>query len=642
MFPRLFEPGRIGALSLRNRLIKAPMGSGLATRDGCVTDGMIRFYRQFARGGAGLIIVENAHVDDKASKALPCQVSSSHDEHKSGLGRLAAAIKSCGAKACLQLGHAGRQKHVPLFPIKAPSRVPSEESRKAGVPDPVPLTVREIDEIVEAFGRAALRAKEAGFDVVEIVGCHGYLVSNFLSPLSNRRKDGYGGNLENRARFLLEVIGNMVDKVGKDYPLSVRLNASDYEEGGVTIEDTKKVAVAAEKAGACAIHVSGGGPGARDKVCSSMYAPPATHVWAAQEIKKLVDIPIIASGSITTPDLAERILQEGKADFISMGRPLLADPYLPQKAQEGRPEDIRPCIRCLQGCVARGRSRGFIQCAVNASLISEEEREFAPRGKPRKIAVVGGGPAGMEAARVAAQRGHNVTLFEKRKIGGALIEASVPQFKGEIRRLIDYFSVQLQRSGVTIIASEATRQTIEGGAFDAVIVATGAVHGVRETPEGNKRKKVLEALEVFRGAEIGKKVALVGGGKIGRDAALFLAEQGKSVTITTRGDDITRGMAPSERLGYLERLSKQDVQVRTGVRLVRVTPKGMVVEDGSGATSTIEADHVVFSSGLAPDRGLFDQLSRVPDLKVYAIGDCAEPRTIFDAIHEGFWTACLL
>jgi 2,4-dienoyl-CoA reductase-like NADH-dependent reductase (Old Yellow Enzyme family)/thioredoxin reductase len=638
MFPKLFEPGRIGRLFLNNRLIKAPMVTGLATRDGCVTDRMIRYYREVSRGGAALVIVENSHVDNEASKAIPCQLSSSHDEHKSGLSWLAATIKSNGANACLQLGHAGRRKHLRLPPIKAPSRVPSEESRKAGMPIPEEFTFEEIEEIIEAFGDAAVRAKQTGFDMVEIVGCHGYLVTNFLSPLANRRTDWYGGNLKNRMRFLLEVVDNIFRKVGKDFPLSIRLSGSDYEEGGITIEETKKVAVALEGAGVSTIHVSGGSSDTRHMVCASMYGPMATHVWAAEEINKVVNIPIIASGSITTPQLAETIVKQGKADFISLGRPLLADPYFPLKAQEGRPEDIRPCIRCLDGCITRGHAKGFINCTVNAALGKEEEFGGSPASKPRKVAIIGGGPAGMEAARVAALRGHQVTLFEKRKMGGVLIEASVPEFKADIRGLINYLSVQIKKAGVKIVNTEATSQMVKDGQFDAVIVATGATLSGHDVP-GIDKPRVVGVLDVFQGAKIGKSVAVIGGGRIGCDAALFLAEQEKKVTITTRGDDIARGMNHSERLSYFERLSKQSVEIRTGVHLEEVTDSGIIVGDRAGSRNAIEVDHVVLASGLTPNRELFDELSKISNLKVYAIGDCAEPRTIFDAIHEAYRTA---
>jgi 2,4-dienoyl-CoA reductase-like NADH-dependent reductase (Old Yellow Enzyme family)/thioredoxin reductase len=599
---------------------------------------MIRYYREVSRGGVGLVIVENSHVDNKASKSAICQLSSSNDEHKSGLTWLAFTIKSNGAKACLQLGHAGGQKFLRTPPIKAPSRVTSEEGYRAGISAPEELTFEEIREIVESFGDAALRAKQSGFDMIEILGCHGYLVTNFLSPRTNRRTDCYGGDLENRMRFLIEVIDNIFMKVGKDYPLSVRLNGTDYEKNSISIEETKKVALALEGIGVSTIHVSGGGHNTIHKLAAPMYGSLATNVWAAEELKKVVRIPIIASGSITTPQLAETILDQGKADFISLGRPLLADPYFPVKAQEGRLEDICPCIRCLDGCNVRGFAIGSLNCTVNATIGREDELRITPALRPRSIAVIGGGPAGMEAARVAALRGHQVTLFEKRKLGGILIEASTPEFKADIRRLIDYLSIQIKRTGVKIVDKEATCQMIKDGRFEAVIVATGATSSVYDVPGINK-PNVVSFLDIFQGAKTGENVIVVGGGKIGCDVTLFLAEQRKKVTVTTRGDDIARDMNRAERLAYFERLSTQNVEIRTGVHLEKVMDKGIIVGDKTGSKFEIKGDHVVLAPGLVPNRRLFDELDMIPNLKVYGVGDCVVPRTIYDAIHEGYWTA---
>jgi len=369
-----------------------------------------------------------------------------------------------------------------------------------------------------------------------------------------------------------------------------------------------------------------------------MYWPLAYNVWIAEEIKKVVSIPIIASGSITSPELAERILEEGKGDFIGLGRPLLADPYFPLKAQEGRPEDIRPCIRCLEGCLDRGLFSGSINCTVNVAVGKEDEFRITPSAKPKKVAVVGGGPAGMEAATIAALRGHDVTLFEKRKLGGMLLEASVPEFKADIRSLISYLATQVKKSGVKTIEAEATSQSIKDGNFDAVIVATGGTPNIPDVP-GIDKSSVITAIEVMGGAKTGKNVIMVGGGLAGCDVALFLAERGKKVTIVEMEDEIARGWSDSPRLAFFERLSKQDVEVRTGVHLEEVTDSGITVHDKQAVKSEIKGDTVVIATGFKPNLRLFDELAQLPKLEVYAIGDCAEPRMIFDAIHEGHWMA---
>jgi pyruvate/2-oxoglutarate dehydrogenase complex dihydrolipoamide dehydrogenase (E3) component len=275
---------------------------------------------------------------------------------------------------------------------------------------------------------------------------------------------------------------------------------------------------------------------------------------------------------------------------------------------------------------------------VNAAVCREEEFKITLTAKPKRVAVVGGGPGGLETARVAALRGHEITLFEKRKLGGALIEASVPEFKADLRKLVDYLSTQMRKLGVKVVNQEATSQTIKNGKFDAVVLAMGATPWTPDIP-GTNKAHVIQALDVFRGAKTGDSVIVVGGGMIARDAALFLAEQGKKVMITTRRGSISRDMNIAERLGYLERLSKQKMEIRTETQLEEVTDTGLAMRDKEGRRVEIKADTVVLAAGLRPNRGLFDELSQVPNLDVYAIGDCDEPRMIYDAMHEGFETA---
>jgi 2,4-dienoyl-CoA reductase-like NADH-dependent reductase (Old Yellow Enzyme family) len=438
-FPRLFEPGRIGSLALKNRIIKAPQHTGLANPDGSVTDRMLRYYRDVAQGGAAMIIVEYAWVDNDASQASPCQLGIARMEHIPGLSLIADTIRANGAVPAIQISHAGRQRFILQQP-KAASDVPWPEITAAGCPIPVPMTVDEIKEVVKAFGQAAKRAQTAGFDMVEIHACHGYLISNFFSPYSNKRTDWYGGPLENRMRLPLEVVKEIKAQVGPDYPVCVRLSGTDYEPGGHTIEDTIELSKRLEARGVAAIHMSGGNHHTTIHEVSPMGMSLAHNVWAAEAVKKVVKLPMIASGSINLPDLAESILAEGKGDFIGLGRPLWADPQWPLKAKEGRPEDIRPCIRCNDGCLARGdHVAKTVSCSVNVALCREEEFKITPAERPLRVAVVGGGPAGMEAARVCALKGHAVTLYEKRGLGGALLEASIPEFKSpDLKPLVAY------------------------------------------------------------------------------------------------------------------------------------------------------------------------------------------------------------
>jgi 2,4-dienoyl-CoA reductase-like NADH-dependent reductase (Old Yellow Enzyme family)/thioredoxin reductase len=642
MFPKLFEPGYMGKLWLKNRLVKAPTLTCLGTMDGCVTERTIQHYKELALGGAGLIIVEYTYVDDDASKSAQCQLGISNDEHRPGMEWLAATMKANGAATCLQIEHCGRQRFLGKPPIKTVTRFPWEELYAMGTPPPEELTFEEIVELVKRFGDAALRAKQVGFDMVEIHGAHGYLITNFLSPRLNKRTDWYGGSLTNRMRFLLEVVADIRSKIGQDYPLGVRLSGTDYEEEDpITIDETKEVAKALEKAGVDVIHVSGGIHHIIDLEHAPMYWPPGNNIWCAEEIKKVVNIPVIASGSITTPELAEQVLKEEKADFVSFGRPLLADPYFPLKAQEGHPEDIRPCIRCLECVAERGISTGSINCAVNVAVGKEAEFKITLSANPKKVAVIGGGPAGMEAAIVAALKGHEVTLFEKRQLGGMLIEASVPEFKADLRSLIDYLATQVKKTGVKVVNSKATSHTIKDGKFDVVIVATGATPWTPNVP-GLDKPSVMGILDVLGGAKTGKNVIVVGGGLGGCDAALFLAEQGKKVTIVEVLDKIGAYMNQGESAAFFKRLSKQDVEIRTSMLLAEVTDSGVIVQDKFGIKSEVKGDTVVLATGFAPNRKLFEELSQVPDLEVYAVGDCVEARKIYDAIHEGHWAVHLL
>ncbi|MEW6666166.1 MAG: DUF561 domain-containing protein [Thermodesulfobacteriota bacterium] len=644
-FPRLFEPGVIGNVMLKNRVIKAPQHTGLANPDGSVTERMLRYYKDVALGGVGMVIVEYAWIDNDASRASPCQLGISRMDHIPGLSLLAQTIQANGAKAAIQISHAGRQKFTLDRPIKAPSTVPWEEIYMAGCPAPDVLTFDEIQGIVKSFGTAAKRAQTADFDMVEFHACHGYLISNFFSPRTNKRSDWYGGSLENRMRFLLDVIAETQRQVGPSYPICVRVSGTDYEPDGHTIEETIELCRRLEAMGVAVIHMSGGNHHQTIHEVSPMGMSLAHNVWAAEAVKKEIKIPVIASGSITSPQLAESILAEGKGDFIALGRPLWADPQWPLKAMEGRPEDIRPCIRCNDGCLARGDHLAkVISCSVNVAVCKEEEFRITKAERSRKVAVIGGGPAGMEAARVCALRGHEVTLYEKRELGGVLIEASVPDFKSpDLKPLVSYLSTQIKKLKIKVIRKEATAQDIKKGGYDAVIVATGAAPAIPEDVPGIHGANVTTALDVLRGkAKLGKRIAVIGGGLVGTEVGLFLAEKGKEVLFVEMLDTFMNGITFDEKLVYEERFRNLKPVVHTGKRLVGVGDKTITVVDRYGAKATLSADTVVLASGFKPARGLIEALKKVSDIEIVEAGDCVRPRKIFDAIHEGHLAAKLL
>jgi NADPH-dependent 2,4-dienoyl-CoA reductase/sulfur reductase-like enzyme len=514
-----------------------------------------------------------------------------------------------------------------------------------GCPAPDVLSFEEILGIVKSFGQAAKKAQIADFDMVEVHACHGYLISNFLSPRTNKRTDWYGGSLENRMRFLLEVLREIKGQVGPEYPVCVRVSGTDYEPDGTTIEETIELCKRLEAMGVAAIHMSGGNHHQTIHEVSPMGMPLAYNVWAAEAVKKKVNIPVIASGSINLPELAEKILSEKKGDFIGLGRPLWADPQWPLKAMEGRPEDIRPCIRCNDGCLARGDHLAkTISCSVNVAVCREEEFKITQTEKPRKVAVIGGGPAGMEAARVCALKGHHVTLYEKRELGGALLEASIPDFKApDLKPLISYLTTQIRKLNIKVINEEATPQAIQNEGYDAVIVAAGATPLTLGDVQGITHPKVTGATQVLHGqAKLGQKIAVIGGGIVGTEVGLFLAEQGKEVTFVEMLDTFMNNITFDEKLVYEERFKKLKISVHTGKRLEQVSDAGITVMDRYGIRTEIAADTVVVAAGFRPNRDLIESLRKDPKLQVFEAGDCVRPRKIFDAIHEGHLAAKLL
>ncbi len=636
-FPNLFTPFKIGNLTIKNRIVKSPTTTGLSNLDGTVTQRLVRHYAELAKGGTGLVIVEYAYVDNIASKSCHCQLGITSHEHIAGLGWLADTIKNNGAKACIQIEHCGRQRFLGP-PMKSASRQPWPMLADQFDYIPEELTIEEIKKLVSDFGDAALRGKEAGFDLVEIHGAHGYLITNFLSPHSNHRTDWYGGSRENRFRFLAEIVADCRRKVGPDYPLGVRLSGTDYEPEGMTIEDSIYYAQQLERLGINVLHISGGDHHTMIHQVTPMQLPVCYNTWAAEAIKKAVHIPVIASGSITLPQYAEDIIASGKADFVGLGRPLWADPEWAKKAMEDRPEDIRPCIRCNEGCLQRSSFVGrTLMCAVNPILGFEDDLAIKPAEKAKKVAIIGGGPTGMEAARVCALRGHDVTLYEKRKLGGYLHEAAAAEFKADIRHLTAYLIKQIEKLGVKVVVQEASAAEILTGGYDACLVATGA-RPVNLKIAGDAPEKMVNALEVLNGAEVGNRVVVVGGGLIGTETAVDLAKNGHQVTIVEMLDNIMNNCAVTDIIAYWEMIGMNRVDVLTGKRLEEVNANGVLVSDRTGRTQQIPCDSVVMAVGLRSDHSLFEELAK-SNLPVIEIGDAEQVGKILDAFHSGYKAA---
>lgn len=635
-FPTLFSPCKIGNVTIKNRICKAPQTTGLSHMDGSVSSRLVRCYEDLARGEVGMIIVEYAFVDRKYSKSASNQLGICDDEYIVGLGWLADTIKNLGSVPCIQIEHCGRQRFLgPPMKSASPNPWPLMYERYGRAAIPEELTIDEIHQLVEDFGRAALRAKTAGFQVVEIHGAHGYLITNFLSPFTNQRRDWYGGSRENRFRFLEQVFTRCKEYVGEDFPIIVRLSGTDYEPGGMTIDDTIYYAQRLEQLGCAAIDVSGGDHHQMIHQVTPMQLDRGHNVWAAEAIKKVVKIPVFATGSITQPDFAEEILASGKADFISMGRPLLADPYWAKKAQEGHPEDISPCIRCNEGCLDRGNHLGkSINCTMNPTLGFEDALAIRPADKVRKVAVVGGGPAGLKAADTAALRGHEVTLFEKRALGGWLHEASYPDFKADIRDALRYLVTQVNKHGVTVVEKEATAADLAG--FDAVIVATGTTPAGLPVP-GADRPNVTLAVDALKegGVRPTGQVVVIGGGLIGVETAvLFSRQPDTQVTILEMLPQIMNGCSDCDKIVYGGWIQENGVQVFTSSKVVSIGEEGVTFEQRS-RRGTVPADHVFLATGMKPNQALYEELL-AQGVMVYNVGDSQAPGKIYDAVHSGY------
>ncbi len=635
-FPTLFSPCKIGNVVIKNRICKAPQTTGLSHMDGSVSSRLVRCYEDLARGEVGMIIVEYAFVDRKYSKSASNQLGICDDEYIVGLGWLADTIKNLGSVPCIQIEHCGRQRFLgPPMKSASPNPWPLMYERYGRAAIPEELTIDEIHQLVDDFGRAALRAKTAGFQVVEIHGAHGYLITNFLSPFTNQRSDWYGGSRENRFRFLEQVFTRCKEYTGDDFPIIVRLSGTDYEPGGMTIEDTIYYAKRLEELGCAAIDVSGGDHHQMIHQVTPMQLSRGHNVWAAEAIKKEVGIPVFATGSITQPDYAEEILSSGKADFISMGRPLLADPYWAKKAMEGHPEDISPCIRCNEGCLDRGNHLGkSINCTMNPTLGFEDALAIRPAATPRKVAVIGGGPAGLKAADTAALRGHSVTLFEKRALGGYLHEASYPEFKADIRDALKYLVTQVNKHGVQVVQKEAALEDLSG--FDAVVVATGTTPAGLPVPGANLPNVTL-AVDALKedGVRPHGEIVVIGGGLIGIETAVqFSLEPGNHVTVLEMLPQIMNGCSDCDHIVYGDMIKEKHIDVFTSCRVTEINGQGVVFEK-AGRKQTVAADHVFLATGMKANRALYDQLLE-KGIRAFNVGDNQIPGKIYDAIHSGY------
>lgn len=646
----LFEPYAIGNMALKNRIVQSPMDLDFANDEGYVTTRGINYFEARAKGGTGLIIVGISYVR-RDGKALANQHGICDDSFISMMCKLTDAVHKHGAKIALQLHHGGRlAKYREInTPAVAPSPIEfgttsGAESNRAGYAGhpPKELNEDEIYDLISCFAQAARRAKEAGFDGVELHGAHGYLIDQFLSPASNIRTDQFGGSVENRSRFLVEIIKTTKNTVGKNFPVWCRIDGREFGvNGGITLSDARRTAQLAQLAGADAIHVSCAGPTNPINLTTATFVP-AVISDLAWGVKQVVDIPVIAVGKMT-PDSAEKILQEGKADLIAFGRTHIADPEFAAKVASDNSEDVTPCIYCMRCRDDVFASVGGVRCSVNAALGREAEYRIMTTSNPKKILIVGGGPAGMEAARVAALRGHSVTLWEmSSKMGGQLLFGCIPPHKDRIEVLRRYLERQVIKTGVKVeVGFEATAEKILAFKPDAVVFATG---GIPFTPPIPNRgdTQIVQALDVLAGKkEVGNRVVIVGGGLVGCELAEYLVENGKMVTITNLLDEMGQGVGAGLRGPLIERLIEMKIDLLTSVKYEYFGSDGVVLKTKDGQQRIIPADSIVLAAGVKPSRKVYEEIKgQISEISL--IGDCVESRTIRDAIADGYSTAMKL
>jgi len=629
-FAKLMQSFRLKNVELRNRIVMAPMLSRLCDPNGVVSPKLIDYYTERARGGVGLIIVEYCYIDEKESKANPGQLGVYDDQLIAGLGDLAEAIQEWGAKAILQICHAGRCTSAKIMgrqPI-APSSMPSYTGEMARE-----MTLEEIEGAIESFAEAARRAKTAGYDGVELHGTHGYLLAQFLSPHTNRRTDKYG---RDRGLFALETLDRVRSRVGSNFPVGYRISGDEFIEGGITLPEAKTLAKRLEEKGIDYLHVSAGIIETGQRFILPMYFPKGALLPLAEGIKSSVNVPVIAVGAIHDPALAEEALQKKRADLIAMGRALIADPELPNKVQSGKLEEIRTCLRCNQGCISRLPHNKTQRCAINAEVGRERQMRIHPVSKAKHVCVIGGGPAGMEAARLLSLRGHRVTLIEKEKeLGGLLRYATVPDFKVELKSFLEYLKTQVQKLAVEILLDRrATPEFVKEIKPDSVVLAAGSSLRIPDI-SGTGKPFVATSIELLSGSfKAGARVVVVGGAAMGCEVAALLASSGTKVTLVEMLGDLATDLEMRSRLALLQLLKERGVKILTNWKLEKIENGYVLLVSRDWEKLEVATNSVILALGLTSNQELLKPL-RESFRDVYAVGDCVEPRKIYQAIHEG-------
>lgn len=660
MIDPLFQPITINRMEVKNRIFMPAMHLNMAGNY-AVSDRLVDFYAERARGGAGMITVGYATVDELSGN--PGNIGAHKDIYIPGLTRLATAIRENGARSSIQLNHAGRYNHSMLTggrqPV-APSPIPSRLTRET----PHELTIDEIEEIISRFAQAAARARESGFDAVEILSGTGYLISEFLSPLTNKRTDRYGGDFEGRVRFGLEIIGAVRVSVGAEFPLLVRMNGNEFMKGGSTRAELQEYAVRLETAGVDALCINVGWHEAQvPQIVTEV--PRGVFGYLARGIKERVNIPVIASHRINDPDLAREMIADGCCDMVALGRALIADPCFPEKARSGREADIVHCVACGQGCFDSLFKMKAVECLCNPKAGYEHSRAITRADTPLTVVVVGGGAAGMSAAAAAAERGHRVTLHEAGDhLGGQLLLAGAPPGREEFLGLAHDLKRQLELSGATVVLGSTVDDLfLKEVRPDAVILATGGKPVTPPIP-GIDLPHVVQAWDVLTGCvTTGRRVVVIGGGAVGIETSLLLAEKGtltgealkfllvhdaesvedlyglatrgsRDVTVIEMLGELGKNFGKSTRWGMIQDVERYGVKTRTTARVVEITPECVRIKC-EGETEELPADSVVLAVGTRLHNPL-QEIVAASGIPFRVVGDALLPAMAFDAVHQGF------
>ncbi len=650
-YKHVFSGIKIGNVEIKNRIEFAPAIPILASPEGYVTRELIEFEKSLARGGAGIITIGDSAIDFEYARDHDGQLNLGTDKVIPGLRMIVETIHRYGAKASIELNHGGRFVAPRFLNGKEPIGPSSIESRggevfAGGEEGRGKVHVREmdhnlIDQVIDNFATACYRCLLAGFDMVMLHGGHGHLLSQFTSPYANRRTDDYGGSLKNRARFVIEVLTAIREKVGNRLAIEYRISADEIIPEGMHLEETIELIKMIEDK-IDLIHVSAGlitEPECNPHMQQPTYYPHAFNVHYAEKIKKAVHIPVTTVGSILDLQLADEIIRDGKADIVAMARAIIADPEIVNKTRRGELDDIRPCVRC-NSCSDRSAHLFPLRCTVNPVIGREVEfGNIRPAEVKKKVVIIGGGPAGMEAAQVASSRGHQVTLYEKaEKLGGALVLAAGFPFKADMKKYLDWMVKKTLQAPVEIkLSTEATAGAIKAEKPDVLIIAGGAEPLIPDIPGVGKSNAVWVGDVLMGSAKVGERVVVAGAGMTGCETALYLAQQGKKVTLIDMLSEaeIAQDVAVISRVALIGLLHEHGVEIITGVKLEEITDKGALVINKQWDRYAIPADTVVFALGAKARSEMaekFEGLAR----DTYVVGDCADPRNLMAAIGDGF------